>query len=208
MRSRNSGPRSNAWSVSKLTNQTPFDPFLEEANIAYDRYYDECLGAEKPLVRKIATHPSFIMPVTASEVEAVLATIPDRFIESLNGVFLLGGTNKQLKASRHMVYGMYRFPKIYLHAFPLRRLKTVYKTSPKPSNLIEIKRTGAQITERNGECVVEFNQDSLRTFYLRDVLMHEIGHHVDRKNQNKKPLWKEEGFAEWFATEYGFRLSS
>ena len=42
--------------------------------------------------------------------------------------------------------------------------------------------------------------DTLRRFYLRDVLMHEMGHHVDSQNVTKKAR---ERFAEWFASKHG-----
>jgi hypothetical protein len=44
------------------------------------------------------------------------------------------------------------------------------------------------------------NLDSLRRLYLRDVLMHEIGHHVDLHNVTEKA---QERFAERFAEKYG-----
>lgn len=42
--------------------------------------------------------------------------------------------------------------------------------------------------------------DSLRRFYLRNVLMHEIGHHVDSRNVTLKDR---ERFAENFALKHG-----
>ncbi len=48
---------------------------------------------------------------------------------------------------------------------------------------------------------LEFDRLSLRRFYLFDVLLHELGHHVDKR------VWKRdtisaERYAEWFAQEY------
>jgi len=48
----------------------------------------------------------------------------------------------------------------------------------------------------------------VRRFLLDDVLLHEIGHHLDRHNFARKSNRKIEGFAEWFATENGFRRAS
>jgi hypothetical protein len=42
--------------------------------------------------------------------------------------------------------------------------------------------------------------DSLRRFYLRDVLMHEIGHHLDTQNVTREAR---ERFAERFALKHG-----
>jgi hypothetical protein len=57
---------------------------------------------------------------------------------------------------------------------------------------------GAKIENDGGEGVrITFTEESLREFYRRDVLPHEIGHHVDRDGPPS------EGFARWFATQYG-----
>jgi hypothetical protein len=42
--------------------------------------------------------------------------------------------------------------------------------------------------------------DTLRRFYLRDVLMHEIGHHVDSRNTTREAR---ERFADEFARKHG-----
>ena len=40
------------------------------------------------------------------------------------------------------------------------------------------------------------------------VLLHELGHHVDADNFRNKSHKKSEAFAEWFASEHGYRLRS
>ncbi len=208
MNGRNSGPRSNAWSESKLTNQTSFDPQHEEKSRAFERFYEDWSSSNETIIRRMPLHQRFIMPVCEAEIAETLARLPDRFKVGLKAVILLGGSSKQGKVRSSFLYGRYAFNGvIYLHAFPKWRLKRSYKRAPRPHILDEYKRAGAYITSRNGTCIIEFTESSLKQFYLRDVLMHEIGHHVDNPNVGSKSLKKEEGFAEWFATEYGFRLS-
>ena len=48
--------------------------------------------------------------------------------------------------------------------------------------------------------------DLVLSFYLQDILVHEIGHHVDRANLGHPK--ESEAYARWFATEYGFRRES
>ncbi len=52
------------------------------------------------------------------------------------------------------------------------------------------------------------DEAAVRRFLLDDVLLHEIGHHLDPHNFAHKSSKKIEGFAEWFATENGFRRAS
>ena len=54
-----------------------------------------------------------------------------------------------------------------------------------------------------GQWIYTFTDDSIRRFYLWDVLVHEIGHHVDRFHPDRSNK-RSERFAEWFARTYGF----
>jgi hypothetical protein len=42
---------------------------------------------------------------------------------------------------------------------------------------------------------LQFDSSSLRRFYLYDVLLHEVGHHVDRDHMSENA----ERYASWFA---------
>ena len=44
-------------------------------------------------------------------------------------------------------------------------------------------------------------QMALRRFYLLDVLLHELGHHVGRLDDRHKDRKTAERFADWFALE-------
>ena len=46
--------------------------------------------------------------------------------------------------------------------------------------------------------------ETVRDFYLNNVLMHEIGHINDSRNTSFR---KRERYADWFAIEYGYRKS-
>lgn len=78
-----------------------------------------------------------------------------------------------------------------------------YKRLPPPNIKREYERAGATYYFKNNFWHREFTIESLKQFYLNDVLLHEIGHHVDRKNNKSNN--QSERFAEWFAGEYGFR---
>lgn len=206
MRARNSGPRANMWSRSKYTNQNIFDPQEEEISQVIEKYYDEYSKSPTTIFRQRSLHPDFLMPVTLGEVEALMADLPQAFTDGIKAVFLLGGSRQQEKSWSRFCYGRYGSNLIYLHPFPRARLRRAYKRPPAPHRMEEYRRAGAEIYRKADRTIVEFTPAALRDFYLRDVLMHEIGHHNDRHNFGKKRQCREEPFAEWFATEYGFRL--
>ena len=74
----------------------------------------------------------------------------------------------------------------------------------KPDTINVYRRAGAAISEAGTGTEITFNTEALRRFYLNDVLMHEIGHHNDHQLRAQR---KREGFAEWFAIEYGHKLT-
>ncbi len=83
-------------------------------------------------------------------------------------------------------------------------MESTTKRLPKPNIQREYERIGANYYFKNGYWTRSFDEMSLKRFYTRDVLIHELGHHVDRKNN--KDYNAKERFAEWFVEEYGFRL--
>jgi hypothetical protein len=147
------------------------------------------------------------MPVSKDDVRTELAKVPTEYLSDLDGVVLLGGSRKQERVFSSLAYwGCYWSNVIFLAAYPKAYMRRRYKTHVKPSQFAEFKRAGVRFEPSENGCYFVFDHSSLRTYYLREVLMHELGHHVDRKNYRSKTSRRIEGFAEWFATEYGYRL--
>lgn len=125
----------------------------------------------------------------------------------LAGVVVLGGSKKQEKTFKKLfAYGRYMSNVIFLHPFPKKFIDQRWKTLPKPSLLQEYERAGAKVAREGKRWWIQFDEESLKQFYLRDVLLHELGHHVDSKNFRFKTDRKIESFAEWFASEHGYKL--
>ena len=49
-----------------------------------------------------------------------------------------------------------------------------------------------------------WSEESIRDFYLNNILIHELGHLVDSRNSR---YVDRERYAEWFALEYGYKAS-
>lgn len=148
-----SGPRSNAYSESKFTNWTDFDPFFAEARAAYKRF-DSRLPAKPGFPRIIVLpplQPDFMHICNREQVRRRLTRMPQEHLEGLRAVFLLSGTRKQERCWWSGLYcsGLYWRRCVFLSAY-----------------LFDYAR---------GQYI-----DDLRDFYLDDVLVHEVAHHVDR----------------------------
>ncbi len=174
--SQGSGPRSNAYSGSKFTNWAGYQPFHSECDFALRRIAKSVpLEPERPAVVALPLHEGFRHPCCPEAVEWALAKLPPATIAGLRAVLLLGGNQRQLDA--------------WLKRSRLIRYGVYWR-----------------------ECIFLFayprgywaNLDSLQDFFLKDVLVHEIGHHVDRHRDVDSRT--KEGFANAFARQYGRRL--
>lgn len=203
--------RSDMYSESKFSHWARYDPYASSEDARLPRGLQPAAvvptgsGASCPVYQR-PLHPAFVWPVTPQDVAGVLSLLPPRYLKGLGGVVLLGGTAKQDKVcySGLFRYGCYAGDTIYLHAFPRRCLSYHFGRLPKPSVVQEYRRAGAAFEPGPSGWACRFDRDSLRRFYLYDVLVHEVGHHVDRHNRHKSDR-SAELFAEWFARTHGDR---
>ena len=205
---RGSGQRSGLYSEAKFTNWSPFDPFFAEARKARE---DRKPFASVPLptgavvpIFEWPLQPGFSRPFSAEDVRRVLSDIPSEHLEDLVAVHLLGGTAKERK-SHQVRYGLYFNCRVYLHPLPERFLNQRWDPPPKPSVIREYARFGARFVCDAGEWRLCFEPESLRLFCLLDVLLHEVGHHVDR-DVRPNPGPASERYAKWFANYLSNRL--
>lgn len=142
----------------------------------------------------------YVHPVTVDEVKDRLAQLPSQFTDELDVVQLSGMTRKR---SLFPCYGMQWGTSIYL--YPIEEsLEEVYVRPPRPEQQIEARMFGGKWTQSGSYWILKWTADSVRDFYLNNVLIHEVGHINDARNSN---FDARERFANWFAIEYGYRRS-
>ena len=203
--------RSNMYSQSKMSNWAAYDPYRGEiGQIRNDQEPTTEIILSDDVKVKVWERPlneAFLRPYTIQDIEKTLASVPLEFLVRLRHILLLGGTKKQGQgADRYFRFGGYHNnAMISLSAFPKKMVRFSSRTRPHQTQ--EYIRAGAVCRQEGKYTIIEFNEQSLKTFYLRDVLIHEIGHHVDWLRRRR---WSEltEEFANWFAGEYGFRYQS
>ncbi len=149
---------------------------------------EDSLGVfERPL------SPGFIGPWTVNDLVVVLTQVPSAFLSGLSGVYLMAGTARQRRL-RSLTFGIYASARIYLFPVPQESLAQGWPSSSKPSEIKRYTKFGATV-ESSGRrgATVTFDERNLRRFYLYDVLLHELGHHVDRfgaaRNAERYALW-------------------
>jgi hypothetical protein len=139
--------------------------------------------------------------LTADDVRARLAQLPAAFCRELQVVQFSRMTRKK---HRFPCYGMQWGTALYL--YPIEEsLVERYGRPPRPTQLTEAAMYGGRwVQESHDSWRLEWTEAAIRDFYLNNILIHELGHLVDTRNNGYRDR---ERFAEWFAIEYGYRAS-
>ena len=59
----------------------------------------------------------------------------------------------------------------------------------------------------SGKWHLQFDEEQVRRFYLDDLILHEVGHHVDSRRYSAANYKEAEEFADQYALEWSRRLS-
>ncbi len=145
--------------------------------------------------------PGFRHVVTAKEIIARLALLPDWMVEPLQVVQLSRMTRKKCTAP---CYGMQWGPAVYLYPLEESLIETFPKP-PSPAQRVEASMFGARWRQAGSVWHLHWSEPAIKDFYLNNVLIHELGHLLDSRNGGYADR---ERYAEWFAIEYGYRRSS
>ena|SRR2546426_923875 len=200
------GVRGDRSSGSKFSNLTPFQPFYSATATVYAKYFKHFGDVDMPLIQIEPTHKDFVFPISVDDIRSTLMRIPRQFLLGIKAILVPSGSKKQIAAMKNrFMHGEYWQSCIFLHPCPRGLMKRVYETVPNPTVVQTYTRAGATMVRRNTGVEISFDPESLRRFYLRDVLIHEIGHHV--AGPERAASRQSESFAKWFASEYGYRLS-
>jgi len=138
--------------------------------------------------------------VTEEDVRRRLAQLPQWMVRPLQIVQLSQMTRKKRRAP---CYGMQWGSAIYLYPIEQSLIET-FPRPPKPAQKIEASMYGAQWLHERDQWKLVWSEQSIRDFYLNNVLIHELGHILDSRNTSHRDR---ERYAEWFALEMGYKAS-
>lgn len=139
--------------------------------------------------------------VTETEVRERLAQLPAWMLTKLEVVQLSQMTHKKRRAP---CYGMQWGHTIYLYPIEENLIET-FCEPPKPAQKIEAGMYGGRWEQAGNNCwKLVWTEESIRDFYLNNVLIHELGHILDDRNTS---YTDRERYAEWFALEHGYKPS-
>lgn len=163
---------------------------------------------EKPIF--IVDNPSrdFYFPVTVDEVKKVLKQLPKEHIDHLTHIWFqkikksdyLNG--KTFQGSFICGSGVYL---IVLHPFPTDNKMRFGKTKPIKKILNFYKNYTAELHEDNDGWFLQWTEETIKKYYMDNLLLHEIGHSIDsfykrywsKATEQKKENWADNYVAVW-----------
>ncbi|HET6325730.1 MAG TPA: hypothetical protein VFG04_13710 [Planctomycetaceae bacterium] len=176
----------------------------------HDTSYSEGYGApetwHEPVGRdtvEFVVEPAgkgYVHPVTTDDVRERIEQLPKRFRTKLEIVQFSRMTRKR---ALFPCYGMQWGTAVYLYPIEASLVEH-YARAPRPEQFIEARMFGGQWQPDGRGWNLIWTAESIRDFYLNNVLIHEIGHTIDDRNGG---FVDRERFANWFAVEYGYRAS-
>jgi hypothetical protein len=144
--------------------------------------------------------PGYIHPVTMDEVHERIQQLPEEFQTDVETVQFSRLTRKR---RLFPCYGLQWGTAVYL--YPIEEsLEELYLRAPRPEQRIETEMFGGRWVQDGRHWWLIWDQDTIRDYYLNNVLIHEIGHINDNRNTR---FIDRERYADWFAVEYGYRCS-
>jgi hypothetical protein len=139
--------------------------------------------------------------LTPDDVRRRLAEFPASMLSNLEVVQFSRMTKKK---QSFPCYGMQWGTSLYL--YPIEEgLVECYHCPPTPNQMNEARMYGGSWRQTApGVWALAWTEESVRDFYLNNILIHELGHLVDVRNTG---YVDRERYAEWFALEYGYKRS-
>jgi hypothetical protein len=139
--------------------------------------------------------------LTPEDIRQRLSKFPEHMLANLEVVQLSRMTRKKLSFP---CYGMQWGSSLYLYPIEVG-LAEYYHAPPTPAQRNEARMYGGRWFEESpGVWKLEWSEESIRDFYLNNILIHELGHLVDDRNTG---YVARERYAEWFSLEHGYRHS-
>jgi hypothetical protein len=139
---------------------------------------------------------NYLHVLTPAEILVRLHALPDNLLSRLTCVVLPRMTRKRKLFN---IYGMQWDKTIYLYPMPAS-LRVGDEHSLPASYVAEARQFGATVEETPTGPVIQWSLDTIKQFYLENILLHELGHTLDTRNSSTRDR---EAFAEAFARKYG-----
>jgi len=143
---------------------------------------------------------NYMHAVSVDDIPPRESLLPEEYQQKLEVVQLSRMTRKR---RLFPCYGLQWGNSVYLYPIEAS-LEELYVRAPRPAQRIETEMFGGRWEQDGSYWRLTWTPETIRDFYLNNVLIHEIGHINDDRNTSFR---ERERYADWFAVEYGFRAT-
>lgn len=143
---------------------------------------------------------NYMHAVSVDDIRQRVSLLPEEYQQKLEVVQLSRMTRKR---RLFPCYGLQWGNSVYLYPIEAS-LEELYVRAPRPAQRIETEMFGGRWEQDGSYWRLTWTPETIRDFYLNNVLIHEIGHINDDRNTSFR---ERERYADWFAVEYGFRAT-
>lgn len=140
----------------------------------------------------------FMHVVTPQEIRERLGLLPPEMLQPLEVVQFSRMTRKK---QRFPLYGMQWGTTLYLYPIETELIE-YFDHKPNPAHYIEARMYGGRWQQQGAAWQLHWTGESIRNYYLNNILIHELGHLLDERNTS---YVDRERYAEWFALEFGYK---
>lgn len=143
----------------------------------------------------------YVHAVTEAEIRERLSRLPKWMTAPIDVIQLSQITRKKMTFP---CYGMQWGTTLYLYPIESTMIEE-FSRPPRPAFFNEAKMYGGIWEQlKKSRWQLRWSPESLKDFYLNNILIHELGHLLDDRNTN---YHDRERYAEWFALEHGYKAS-
>lgn len=166
------------------------------------------IGQETPIIIEDNPSRDFFFPLKVSEALEVLKTLPQEHIEGITHLWF-----RKIKKSEYLSTKV-NFAEyicgsgvkvVILYPWPKTLMLNFFNKKPSVKLLKEYSRWTTDLRFENQEWKLFWTQENLKRFYAENLLLHEIGHHLDSKTRLLSKTANKQ--AEEFANQYAIQWS-
>lgn len=135
----------------------------------------------------------YVHVLNEADIRFRLAELPPHLLNHVSCIVLPRMTRKRKLFN---IYGMQWAESIYLYPMPVD-LRVGDSHALLPAHVAEARQFDAEVEEGP---VIQWTPETIRHYYLENILIHELGHTLDQRNTSDKDR---EAYAEAFARKWG-----
>jgi hypothetical protein len=160
----------------------------------------------EPLLIENRPHRDYVFPIRGDEALGRIAQLPESDTSGITHVWLRRMGPKENRPFGSYAYGP-GYAVIILYPWPRSLRWWLGPRPPSPGWRRLTERFDGTLGTKRGRWYASFTRERARRFFLDDLILHEVGHHVDWRRRSPANRRQVEEFADQYAASWARRLN-